>query len=131
MGGFLKALLVIGVAFALFTFPATWLLMSMVRTVVGGVDTHADVHVAAAVESNGGVLGIESFPTDTAGYRALAGWRRSVRCSVSGWRVPIRMGSVCPGSSMTSMSTSSRSIERTGRPVARRAALNTPPNEWR
>ncbi|MCJ7780410.1 MAG: IS110 family transposase [Acidimicrobiia bacterium] len=74
MGGFLKALLVIGVAFALFTFPATWLLMSMVRTVVGGVDTHADVHVAAAVESNGGVLGIESFPTDTAGYEALAGW---------------------------------------------------------
>ncbi|MGB3400592.1 MAG: hypothetical protein WBA34_10560 [Candidatus Deferrimicrobiaceae bacterium] len=27
MGDFLKALLVFGVAFALFTFPATWLLM--------------------------------------------------------------------------------------------------------
>jgi transposase len=38
------------------------------------VDTHADVHVAAAVDSNGGVLGVESFPTDAAGYRSLAGW---------------------------------------------------------
>ncbi len=48
--------------------------MSMVSSVVGGVDTHADVHVAAAVDSNGGVLGIESFPTDMVGYEALAGW---------------------------------------------------------
>jgi transposase len=46
----------------------------MVRSVVGGVDTHADVHVAAAVDSNGAVLGIESFPADAAGYRRLAGW---------------------------------------------------------
>jgi transposase len=48
--------------------------MSMVRSVVGGVDAHADVHVAAAVDSNGAVLGIESFPADAAGYRRLAGW---------------------------------------------------------
>ena len=48
--------------------------MSMVRTVVGGVDTHADVHVSAAIDGNGGVLGIESFPADAAGYEALAGW---------------------------------------------------------
>jgi transposase len=48
--------------------------MSMVGSVVGGVDTHADVHVAAAVDSNGGVLGIESFPADAAGYEALLGW---------------------------------------------------------
>ena len=48
--------------------------MSMVRSVVGGVDIHADVHVAAAVDSNGGVLGIESFPADAAGYEALLGW---------------------------------------------------------
>ena len=46
--------------------------MSMVSSVVGGVDTHADVHVAAALDLNGAVLGIESFPTDTAGYRLLA-----------------------------------------------------------
>ena len=48
--------------------------MSMVRNVVGGVDTHADFHVAAAVDSNGGVLGIESFPADAAGYESLLGW---------------------------------------------------------
>jgi transposase len=48
--------------------------MLMVSGVVGGVDTHADVHVAVAIDSNGGVLGIESFPVDAAGYRSLAGW---------------------------------------------------------
>jgi hypothetical protein len=35
--------------------------MSMVSGVVGGVDTHADVHVAAALDENGRLLGIESF----------------------------------------------------------------------
>jgi transposase len=48
--------------------------MLMVSGVVGGVDTHADVHVAAALDENGGLLGIESFPTDTAGYRSLLSW---------------------------------------------------------
>jgi transposase len=48
--------------------------MSMVSGVVGGVDTHADVHVAAAVDSNGGVLGVESFGADAGGYRDLSGW---------------------------------------------------------
>jgi transposase len=48
--------------------------MSMVRTVVGGVDTHADAHVAAALDSNGGVLGVESFPADEAGFENLLGW---------------------------------------------------------
>jgi len=48
--------------------------MLMVSGVVGGVDTHADVHVAAAVDTNGAVLGIESFPVNAAGYRALANW---------------------------------------------------------
>ena len=46
----------------------------MVLNVVGGVDTHADTHVAAAIDSNGGVLGIESFPADQAGYQDLLGW---------------------------------------------------------
>ncbi len=48
--------------------------MLMVSGVFGGVDTHADVHVAAAIDSNGGMLGIESFPTSEAGYRSLADW---------------------------------------------------------
>jgi transposase len=48
--------------------------MSMVSGVVGGVDTHADVLVAAALDMNGGVLGIESFPADAGGYRRLERW---------------------------------------------------------
>lgn len=44
------------------------------RPVVGGVDTHLDVHVAAAIDSVGGLLGVGSFPTTPAGYHALAGW---------------------------------------------------------
>ena len=48
--------------------------MSMVRSIVGGVDTHADFHVAAAVDHNGGLLGIESFPADLAGFEELVGW---------------------------------------------------------
>ncbi len=42
--------------------------------VTGGVNTHADTHVAAAVDRNGGLLGIESFPADRAGYEELLGW---------------------------------------------------------
>ena len=45
--------------------------------VVGGVDTHVDVHVAAAINHVGGVLGVESFSTTMAGYRQLLGWLRS------------------------------------------------------
>ncbi len=48
--------------------------MSMVRNVVGGVDTHADTHVAAVIDSNGGLLGVEAFPADAAGYEGLLGW---------------------------------------------------------
>ena len=39
--------------------------------VIGGVDTHADIHVAAACDPLGGILGTESFPTTPAGYRRL------------------------------------------------------------
>ncbi len=42
--------------------------------VTGGVDTHADVHVGAAIDSNGGVLGVESFPADETGYGDLLDW---------------------------------------------------------
>lgn len=45
--------------------------------VIGGIDTHADVHVAAVVNHVGGVLEVGSFPTTTAGYRRLVGWLRS------------------------------------------------------
>ncbi len=44
------------------------------RSVTGGVDTHLDVHVAAALDPLGGLLGVESFATTPAGYRKLLGW---------------------------------------------------------
>jgi transposase len=46
------------------------------REVVGGVDTHLDVHVAAAVDGVGGVIGVRSFPVGDAGYVELLGWLR-------------------------------------------------------
>jgi transposase len=52
-------------------------LMSIVeatRAVVGGVDTHLDVHVAAVIDPVGGLLGVCSFPVTPAGYHALSGW---------------------------------------------------------
>ena len=42
--------------------------------VTGGVDTHADTHVAAAIDHNGGLLGVESFPATEAGFAELLGW---------------------------------------------------------
>ena len=44
------------------------------RPIVGGVDTHLDQHVAAALDANGGVLGVESFATTSAGFVALHAW---------------------------------------------------------
>jgi transposase len=46
------------------------------RIVTGGVDTHLDVHVAAACDQLGGVLATMSFPTTAAGYRRLLRWLR-------------------------------------------------------
>ncbi len=44
--------------------------------VTGGVDTHQDLHVAAALDQLGRVLGTESFPTAVVGYRQLLAWLR-------------------------------------------------------
>ena len=44
------------------------------RPITGGVDTHLDVHVAAALDGNGGVLGVESFATTLAGFGELHAW---------------------------------------------------------
>jgi transposase len=44
------------------------------RRVVGGVDTHKDIHVAAAVDDVGRILGTAEFPTTTRGYQALLAW---------------------------------------------------------
>lgn len=44
------------------------------RIVYGGVDTHKDFHVAAAVDEVGRILGTETFPATASGYRRLERW---------------------------------------------------------
>jgi hypothetical protein len=53
----------------------------MTAVVSTDVDTHADVHVAAALDQLGPLLATQSVPSTPAGYRALvafaANWGRS------------------------------------------------------
>ena len=56
--------------------------------VTGGVDTHGEVHVAAAIDGTGRVLGTQSFAATAAGYGALLRWLRGhgrvVRIGIEG-----------------------------------------------
>jgi transposase len=45
--------------------------------IVGGVDTHKDLHVAAVVDDNDQVLGTQSFATTRQGYKLMLTWMRS------------------------------------------------------
>jgi hypothetical protein len=48
-----------------------------------GIDTHADQHVAAALDQHGRLLGIHTIPTTPAGYADLLAWANaqgSVAC---------------------------------------------------
>jgi transposase len=55
--------------------------------VTGGVDTHADVHVAAVVDRVGWVLGAQAFPADTSGYAGALAWmRHTANWPRWGWR---------------------------------------------
>jgi transposase len=49
----------------------------VVTAVTGGVDTHVDFHVAAALDQIGGLLGVESFEVSEAGYSGLLDWLES------------------------------------------------------
>ena len=46
----------------------------MTKGVTGGVDTHLDTHVAAALDPLGRLVSTESFDADAAGYKALLTW---------------------------------------------------------
>ena len=50
---------------------------TLARRITGGVDTHLDVHVAAALDERGALLGVESFETSTRGYAKLLAWMRA------------------------------------------------------
>jgi transposase len=45
--------------------------------IIGGVDTHAANHCAAAIDTTGRLLGIVEFPATDAGYTRLTRWLRS------------------------------------------------------
>jgi transposase len=47
------------------------------RFVIGGVDTHKDLHVAAVVDEHNRVLGNQCFPTTRHGYKQMLAWMRS------------------------------------------------------
>ena len=53
---------------------AMTILAGTTRAVTGGVDTHRDAHVAAAIDAVGGVLGVESFTATATGEQKLAAW---------------------------------------------------------
>ncbi len=50
---------------------------SEAQVVIGGVNTHKDVHVAAVIDERGKILDTASFRAATPGYRELASWLQS------------------------------------------------------
>jgi transposase len=52
----------------------TMTIVEAARTITGGIDTHGEIHVAAALDEVGGLLGAESFPANPDGYAALFSW---------------------------------------------------------
>lgn len=44
------------------------------QMMIGGIDTHRDSHTAALLTHDGRVLGVDQFPTTTAGYQQLLEW---------------------------------------------------------
>ena len=60
------------------------------RRVVGGVDTHKDLHMAAVVDEHDHVLGTECFASTRQGYRQMLAWMRS-------FGEVIRVGVECTG----------------------------------
>ena len=117
------------------------------RAITGGVDTHADVHVAATLDPVGGLLGVAEFPVTPAGYARLLGWlggfgtvclvgiegtgsygaglARHIAGLVSGWwRWTVPTAKTGAGrASLTGWMRSARPglLSRAGRPARRRA----------
>lgn len=48
-----------------------------VRRIIGGVDTHKDLHMAAVVDARDQVLGTECFASTRQGYKRMLAWMRS------------------------------------------------------
>jgi transposase len=69
------------------------------RAITGGVDTHADMHVAAALDPIGGLLGVEEFPATTTGYARLPRWLGGF--GPSAWRGSKGLAVTAPASPAT------------------------------
>src|SRR4051812_27919328 len=83
------------------------------RNVVGGVDTHKDLHVAAVVDELDRVLGSRCFPTTRQGYKQMLAWMRSLgrfNASASRPQAPTEPG--CSGTCSTPASRCWRSRHR-------------------
>src|SRR5262249_44331350 len=93
------------------------------RAITGGVDTHADVHVAAALDPVGGLLGVREFPATAAGYAGLLGWLGgfgAVAWSAS--KGPAAMAQAWPGTWRPRASGSWRWTAPTGKTGAAKAS---------
>src|SRR6266700_598112 len=70
------------------------------RAITGGVDTHAGVHVAAALDPIGGLLGVQEFPATRPDMPSCwAGWAGPARCAWPGSKGPAVTARAWPGTS--------------------------------
>jgi len=67
------------------------------RVITGGADTHADTHVAAALDPLGGLLGVMEFPATAAGYAGLLGFPGSAPSAWPASRAPAVTARAWPG----------------------------------
>ncbi|MFD3333888.1 hypothetical protein ACFWV1_14770 [Streptomyces sp. NPDC058700] len=57
--------------------------------VIGGIDTHMDIHQAAVMDSVGRHLDTQLFETNSSDYEQLLAWLRAqATSSRPGWRAP-------------------------------------------
>jgi hypothetical protein len=110
-------------------------LMTIVETrlVCGGVDTHSLIHVAAVIDANGGLLGVEEFEVSRAGYDKLLDWLRDhARSSASGSKAQGHMARTWRAISLSTTSRWSRLIGLIASSVPGRASpIQSTPSQQR
>ena len=95
--------------------------------ITGGVDTHADTHVAAALDPLGGLLGVREFPAAPAGYADLLDWLGGFgTVALAGVGGTGSYGAAWPG---TWPRPASGSWKWTG-PAGRTATVRASPTRW-
>ena len=89
---------------------------NLARSITGGVDTHLDVHVAAALDERGTLLGVESFATTEIGYKKLLGWLSDF--GTVSWSASKGRGPMEPDSPVICKPEASRRRGRSSQPTA-------------